>query len=473
MTTSEVTNSIERADRIFKMQMARHYEIGKRPLKERRKDLKRLLDAVLAHKGDIAEAVAKDLRKPALESDFSEVYPVVSEIRHNMKHLEDWAARKSYRTPMALFGTRSWLQPEPKGVVLIVSPWNFPFNLTLGPLASALAAGNCAILKPSESTPHSSALMAKIISEVFEPDHVALIEGEADVSAHLTSLPFHHIFFTGGPAIGKKVMAAAAQHLTSVTLELGGKSPAIVDSSAPIEETARKLVFGRCINSGQVCVAVDYVLAEKSISDKLLNAMHEQIGHFYGRPEESADLSAIVHEKHFDHLVALLDDAKSKGAVVEAGGVHDKSRLFFSPTILSHVSPDMRVMQEEIFGPILPVMTWSSKEEAIAQVHELERPLAYYIFSKRKSNIKFFLENSRAGSTAINEVFLQFGHPDLPFGGVNFSGIGKAHGEFGFREFSNYRSYLKKSLPFGASKFIMPPYGKLGKRIMGLLIKWL
>lgn len=473
MTKPEETNSIERANRIFKMQMARHYEIGKRPLKERRNDLKRLLDVVLAHKEEIAQAVAKDLRKPSLESDFSEVYPVVSEIRHNMKHLEDWAAQKSYRTPLSLFGTRSWMKPEPKGVVLIVSPWNFPFNLTLGPLASALAAGNCAILKPSESTPHSSALMAKIISEVFEPDHVALIEGEADVSAHLTSLPFHHIFFTGGPAIGKKVMAAAAQNLTSVTLELGGKSPAIVDRSAPLEETAKKLVFGRCINSGQVCVAVDYVLAEEAIHGALINEMRTQIGQFYGRPEESADLSAIVHEKHFDHLVDLLDDAKKKGAIVEAGGVHDRSKLFFAPTLLSNVTPSMRVMQEEIFGPILPIMSWPTKEQAMSTVHDLERPLAFYVFSKRKKNTRYFLENSRAGSTAINEVFLQFGHPDLPFGGVNFSGIGKAHGEFGFREFSNYRSYLKKSLPFGASNFILPPYGKTGKRIMNLLIKWL
>lgn len=473
MTQLPEQQQIERADRLFKMQMARHYEIARRPLKERKNDLRRLLKAVLDRKDAIAEAVARDLNKPALESDFSEVFPVVTEIRHNLRNLEKWASRRTVHTPLSLFGTKSWVQPEPKGVTLIISPWNFPFNLTLGPLSSALAAGNCVILKPSESTPHSTALMKEIIENCFDPDHVALIDGEVAVSTHLTSLPFHHIFFIGGPAIGKKVMAAAAENLTSVTLELGGKSPAIVDSSAPVTSTAEKLVFGRCINSGQVCVAVDYVLAEKGMTDKLVNEMRTVIGRFYGKPHESADLSAIVHEKHFDHLVSLLEDAKDKGALVEAGGVHDKGRLFFSPTILTNVTPEMRIMQEEIFGPILPVMSWSTDDEALSTIHNLERPLAFYIFSKNKKTIRKLSEASRAGNTAINEVFLQFGHPDLPFGGVNFSGIGKAHGEYGFREFSNERSFLKKTLPFGASKLIMPPYSGFSKKVMRLLIKWL
>ncbi len=473
MTPLSDEQQIDRAERIFKMQMARHYEIAQRPLKERKNDLRRLLKMVLERKDDIAEAVAKDLKKPALESDFSEVFPVVSELRHNLRNLEHWAARRSVHTPLSLFGTKSWVQPEPKGVTLIISPWNFPFNLTFGPLSSALAAGNCVILKPSESTPNSTALMKEMIEACFEPDHVALVDGEAAVSAHLASLPFHHIFFTGGPDIGKKVMAAAANNLTSVTLELGGKSPAIIDATSPLTSTAEKIVFGRCINSGQVCVAVDYVLAEKSIAEKLVNEMRTAIGRFYGRPEESNDLSSIVHEKHFDHLVTLLEDAESKGAIVEAGGIHNKQKLFFSPTILTNVTPDMRVMQEEIFGPILPVMTWSTNEDALSMVHRLERPLAFYIFSKNKSNIQKLSASSRAGSTAVNEVFLQFGHPDLPFGGVNFSGIGKAHGVYGFKEFSNERSFLKKTLPLGASKLIMPPYSGFSKRVMRLLIRWL
>lgn len=465
--------AFEQIDRIFKMQQARHLEIGERPLSERKKDLRRLLKSVLNHRNEIAEALRADLGKPAIESDLSEVYPIKSDIKHALSELNSWAGKRSFRSPLALLGTKAWVKPEPKGVVLIISPWNFPFNLTFCPLVSALAAGNCVMLKPSEATPRSSALMGKIIREVFQPDHVALIEGEVAESTYLTSLPFHHIFFTGGPAIGKKVMAAAAQNLCSVTLELGGKSPAIVDASANLKEAVRRIVWSRFFNSGQVCISPDYALVDERIYSDFMEEVKSCIQSFYRDPSTSTALSKLVHDRHFEKIKQLFEDATAKGAQVLTGGHYDASKRFFAPTVLSHVSNEMLVMQEEIFGPILPVLSYKNHSEAIALMNTLPRPLAFYIFAKGRNNIQPFVLNSRAGSTGINETFIQFIHPELPFGGVNFSGIGKGHGKYGFDAFSNERSFVKQQFAMNATRFIHPPYTSFTRRLANFMMKWL
>lgn len=470
MTSSHVT--IDQTNRIFNQQMERSLEIGNRRLAARKADLRKFLKVVMAHRAEIADAVAKDLNKPGVESDLSELYPIKSDVKHALANLDAWAERKFMSTPLSLLGTRAWVKPEPKGVVLIISPWNFPFNLTFGPLVSALAAGNCVILKPSESTPNCAALMHKIISEAFEPDHVAVLQGGPEISSHLATLPFHHIFFTGGPEIGKKVMKAAAENLTPVTLELGGKSPAIVDATANLDDAVRRIIWSRFFNSGQVCISPDYALVEESIRDAFLEKVQAQIKAFYDDPVKSKDLSSLVHEGHFGKISRMIDDALDKGATLVTGNERIAERRFISPTVLTNVNTSMLVMQEEIFGPILPVMTWRTVDEALRLVHSMERPLAYYVFSKNRGNTRRFLDESRAGTTAINECFIQFVHPELPFGGVNFSGMGKAHGKYGFDVFSNERSYIKQVFRWNAPRFTHPPYNKFTRKVADLVVKY-
>ncbi len=465
-------NHIEHANRHFAMQQARALEIGNRPLSERKKDLKRLLSVLMKYRDAIADAVKTDLNKPKVESDLSEVFPIKSDIKHALSNIDEWASRKDFSTPLQLLGTKAWAKPEPKGVVLIISPWNFPFNLTFGPLVSALAAGNTAVLKPSESTPTCAALMAKMVSEIFDPDHVVVLEGGPELSSHLVSLPFNHIFFTGGPQIGKKVLRAAAEHLTPVTLELGGKSPAIVDHTANLNDAVSRIVWARYFNSGQVCISPDYALVEKAIAEPFVAQVVAQIKQFYGDGMANTNLSMMVHEQHFDKVVALINDAIEKGAEVVTGGRSDRSRCFIEPTVLTKVTPEMAIMNEEIFGPVLPILIWNHPDEAIRQIHALERPLAYYVFSKSKPNVRRFVNESRAGSTAINETFVQFTHPELPFGGINFSGMGKAHGKYGFDTFSNKRSFVKQRFRLNAPKFVHPPYAKFTQKLADTLIRW-
>lgn len=447
-------------------------EIGNRKLIERKRDLKKLLKALLDNREAIANACRQDLNKPSAESDLSEVYPVKVEIKHTLANLDQWAARSYVSTPLSMIGTRSWVRPEPKGVVLIISPWNFPFNLTFCPLVSALAAGNSVILKPSESTPNCSALMAKIIADTFDPDHVCVVEGGPEVSSHLVSLPFNHIFFTGGPQIGKKVLKAAAEHLTPVTLELGGKSPAIVDRTANLEDAAQRIVWARFYNSGQVCIAPDYVLVDDEVADRFVKLVAKQVARFYGDPINRQALSSLVHAGHFTKITAFIADAKKKGANVICGGEADEKTRFVPPTVLHDVSADMDVMTEEIFGPILPIINWRTVDEALSIVNQLERPLAYYIFSHSRANTRRFTNESRAGSSAINETFIQFIHPELPFGGINYSGMGKAHGKYGFDTFSNARSFVKQTFRWNAPLFAHPPYGAFTRKLADVLLRW-
>jgi aldehyde dehydrogenase (NAD+) len=468
-----MNTTIEAAKTVFNTQLNSYIEIGKRSIPERKSDLKHLQKAILTRRDRIAEELHNDLGKPYVQCITDDIRPVVDEIRNALKELNKWSSVTSMPSSLSLIGIKAFTKPEPKGVVLVLAPFNFPFNLAMGPLVSALAAGNCCMLKPSEFTPHTSEIIREIVEEVFGPSQVAVVQGDGTLAAALTAMPFHHIFFTGGVATGKKVMRAAAENLCSVTLELGGKSPAIVNEDADLDNAVSRITWGKFLNSGQVCISPDYALVHESIHGTFIKSMHECMARYYGKPLESKSLSNIVNTHHFDRLVVLLNDALAKGALIESGGVYDRDKLRFAPTVLSNVSFDMNVMNEEIFGPIMPIIGWESHEEMLAILARNDRPLALYGFSKSSTWIKKLISDTRAGSTGINDCIIQFIYPKLPFGGINASGIGKAHGKAGFDEFSNTRSIIKQQSKYNLTRLINPPYTRNTNKMAQLILKWL
>lgn len=458
---------------LFNKQKAHQFVVGNSSYKERIAKLKALKNAIEnTYKDAIRDALYADFKKPSVETDITEIYPVISEIKYVTSHLKQWLSNQKVETPLALIGTSSYIKYEPKGVCLIISPWNFPLNLTFGPLVSAIAAGNTVIIKPSEMTPNISKVMATIVEHLFKEDEVALIQGDAETSQELLKLPFNHIFFTGSPAIGKLVMKAASEHLTSVTLELGGKSPTIIDETAHLKSAAKRITWGKFINCGQVCIAPDYILIHESVATEFLKEVKLQLETFYrNNAETSESYGRIVNQKHFERLMNHLNDAKSKNATIEIGGKFSERDHFIEPTVLSNLSEDTTLMQEEIFGPILPIKTYKSIDEVIHYINSKEKPLALYIFSTSKKQINHIINNTRAGSTCINNNVLQYSNHHLPFGGSNNSGIGKSHGFYGFEEFSNKRSVLKQNFK-GAMEMLFPPYTHLKKKMADLTIKW-
>ena len=458
---------------IFKAQSQHQYTLGNSSASQRISRLNALQKAVeKTYRKDLQEALFKDFKKPVIETDLTEIHPVISEIKLIKKQLKSWMLPLRVKTPFVFIGSSSYVIQEPKGVCLIISPWNFPVNLTFGPLASAIAAGNTVIIKPSEMTPHTTAVMAEIVSAVFKPEEVSLFEGDATVAQSLLSLPFNHIFFTGSPTVGKIVMGAAAKHLSSVTLELGGKSPTIVDASANIDQAAKKIAWGKFLNNGQICVAPDYLLIEHSIKEAFIIAFIKHTKHFYSEQvSKSEDYGRIVNQKHFERLLAHLEDAKKNGGTIEMGGDFIASENYISPTLISGLTADATLLKDEIFGPILPLKTFKKIEEVIDYINAGEKPLALYLFSKKPAIIKQVLRNTRAGSTAINHSVVQYSNHHLPFGGSNNSGIGKAHGYYGFQEFSNQRSVVKQ-FSFSAVEILMPPYTPLKKRLSEWTTKW-
>jgi aldehyde dehydrogenase (NAD+) len=445
-------------------------------VKERKKLLKEFLEFILTNRERIANAIHQDFKKPFGEIDLSEIYPVVSEIRYAIDHLDEWTDIKKVNAPINYIGTRSEIQIEPKGVCLIIAPWNFPFNLCFGPLVSCLAAGNTAIIKPSEMTPNTSALIAALVSEFFDEDIVKVIEGGAEVSTELLTYPFDHIFFTGSPAIGKIVMRAASEHLTSVTLELGGKSPTIIDEKAELKSAANRIAFGKFLNNGQTCIAPDYILVHEKVKDKFIELLKAEVVRLFGangKVDESVQSYArIVNERHFTRLNQLLEDAILHGAKIELGGDVNSKTNFIHPMILSKVSPQARIMQEEIFGPLLPVLSYSTESEMVTMINSRPKPLALYIFSGNKHFQKDILSKISAGSACINDCVIQFTHPNLPFGGVNNSGIGKSHGYAGFLEFSNQKPVLKQLTRFSAISLLYPPYTAKMKNLINMMLKY-
>ncbi|MGB3605522.1 MAG: aldehyde dehydrogenase family protein [Psychroserpens sp.] len=458
---------------LFEKQKLNQFAIGRTTYKERIKKLNRLKEALeVTYKQDIREALFKDFKKPQLEVDLTEIYPVIDEINFVKSNLKSWLKKQKVDTPIALLGSSSWIRHEPKGVCLIISPWNFPVNLSFGPLVSAIAAGNTVILKPSEMTPHTSKVMHAIIKDLYDENDIALVEGEVEVSQALLKLPFNHIFFTGSPQVGKIVMKAASAHLTSVTLELGGKSPVIIDDTSHIDKAVKKLIFGKFVNAGQTCIAPDYVFINDAIKPAFIAAFKKHIIAFYSEtPSASNSYGRIVNEKHFKRLKGYLDDAISRNAEIAVGGISEEKDHYIEPTLVFDVSEDSELMQNEIFGPILPVKTYTNIQEVIDYINSKGKPLALYIFSKNKKQINTIIKNTRAGSTCINHNLLQFLNHNLPFGGSNTSGIGKSHGYFGFLEFVNQRSVLKQHT-ISAVDLLLPPYTNFKQKIVDLTIKW-
>ena len=363
---------------LFEKQKANKYNVGNSTYKQRIKKLNDLKHALeFTYRDQIKQALFDDFKKPFTETDLTEIYQVIGEIKHVKNHLKFWMKKQKVETPLALLGSSSWFTYEPKGVCLIISPWNFPLNLTFGPLVSAIAAGNTVILKPSEMTPNISGVMETVIKDLYDDNEIALVQGEVEVSKELLKLPFNHIFFTGSPAVGRIVMNAASKHLTSVTLELGGKSPTIVDKTANIKSASKRIAWGKFINNGQICVSPDYLLIHEDIKTEFLAELRSQIQLFFSEDASKSDsYCRIVNEKHFNRLKGHLDDAKSKDASIEIGGKTNSDENYIEPTVISNLPEESSLFQEEIFGPILPVKTYSEIDEAINYINSKEKPLA-------------------------------------------------------------------------------------------------
>jgi aldehyde dehydrogenase (NAD+) len=440
---------------------------------ERLAKLERIRDMIGRYRDRIYAALAADFRKPEAEVDLAEIFPIVHEINQARRHLKRWMKPKRVLPTLAMLGTSAEIRYEPKGVCLIISPWNYPVNLTFGPLVSALAAGNTAILKPSEITPRTSALMAEMVRETFPPEEVALFEGDASVATALLELPFDHIFFTGSTAHGRSVMAAAAKHLASVTLELGGKSPAVVDETADIAKAAKNLVWGKFTNNGQTCIAPDYVLVQETVKDRFLTEVSQAIAKSFGgnaeRQAGSADYCRIVNQKHFERIKSLIDDAENKGAKVVIGGETRSEERFIAPTVLTDVAKDADILREEVFGPVMPVVGYSDLDAAIDEINGRPKPLSLYVFSRDSQHAEKVLRNTSAGGSCVNHSLVQFLHGHLPFGGVNNSGIGNAHGYFGFKAFSHERAVVKDR--FSITHMLFPPYTGLVRRLVKLTVR--
>ncbi len=456
-----LASASEDIERVYAKQRQNRDAVAASPATERIGKLRRLRAAMFEHRSELYAALWADYEKPAPEVDMSEIYPVVSEARHAMRHLRLWMEPHRVATPLALFGSRSRIIYEPKGVVLIISPWNFPVNLTLGPLVSAIAAGNCVMIKPSEMTPHTSACMKRIIGTLFDESEVAVIEGDSAVAEALLKKKWDHIFFTGSPAVGRVVMKAAAEHLTPVTLELGGKSPVIVDRTANLDEAAKKIAWGKFLNSGQICIAPDYLLIDEAIREPFIKKLRAAI---------APETGLIVNERHAARVKRLFDDAVAGGAEVVAGGEFDQRDI--APALLANVDPESAIMQQEIFGPLLPMITYRTIDEALRVIAAREKPLVLYLFSRSRKVIDDVLRRTTAGGTAVNDTLIHFYQLNLPFGGVGESGVGKAHGEFGFQAFSNARGVFEQPTRFSAIQLLYPPYTKLKKKLIDLTIKY-
>jgi len=458
--------------RVFAAQKANIQILANTNARERKTKLQKILDWTLSHETHIGEALYNDFKKNPAETNLGEIFGVVGEIKHLIKNLNSWMKPQSVSTPINMIGTSAHVLFEPKGVCLIISPWNYPFNLSIKPLVQAIASGNSVILKPSELTPNTSKLIKEMISDLFDNNEVYLIEGDAEVSQILLNQPFNHIFFTGSPNVGKIVMSAAAKNLTSVTLELGGKSPCVVDETANIKKSAEKIAWGKFINNGQTCIAPDYILVHESVESEFVNEMKNAIKSMYGEDEkQSDDYCRIVNNRHFNRLNELLEESIRKGAKLAVGGKTDSSENYISPTILTNVDDSMKIMNEEIFGPILPVVSYKNNSEVIAHIKNREKPLAMYINSKKESNIRYFMDNTSAGGTVINDCVIHYGHTQIPFGGINNSGIGKSGGIWGFIEFSNQRAVVRQK--FGTFKMIYPPYTPMVAKLIRFIVQYL
>jgi aldehyde dehydrogenase (NAD+) len=468
-----------------------------RPLGYRRAQLQKLHDALVTHETVLLAALQADLRKSTYEAYTTELGLVLSEVRHALRCLPAWMRPQRRPTPLLAWPARGFIQPEPYGVALIMGPWNYPLQLLLSPLVGALAAGNCVVLKPSEFAPRTVATIAQLIGATFAEEYVAVVQGERDVAEALLRERFDSIFFTGSTKVGRAVMTAAARHLTPITLELGGKCPCLVCADAPLDITARRIVWGKFMNAGQTCVAPDFVLADRRVRVSLVEAMKRAIRQFYGDdPQKSEDYGRIVNRKHLDRLTSYLAGTFDSRAAADVsrrhngrqqnaptdvggyklsagrteretrgpatgrivhGGQHDASDLYLAPTILTGVAADAPVMREEIFGPILPVLEFDKLDDALALLHDRPTPLALYLFTKDRATQERVLTATRSGGVCLNDTITHMIGKDLPFGGLGESGLGAYHGQASFDCFTHRRSVLRRSLAFDPKLRYPPP----------------
>ncbi len=458
---------------VFKSLQGHQYAVANRDAKTRLKKLDSLKRAVeINYREQLKEALHNEFKKPYAEIELTEIFPVISEIKFVKQHLASWMKKQKVDTPLALFGSNSYYYHEPKGVCLIISPWNYPINLVLSPLISAIASGNTVVLKPSEFTPKINAVIKDIVEYVFTDNEVVCIQGGVETATDLLDLPFHHIHFTGSPKVGKIVMQKAAKHLSSVTLELGGKSPVIVDETANLNKAAKSIAWSKFLNGGQICIAPDYLWVHESKKEALIEKIKEHTRLLYtNNPQESNSYCRIVNNQHLNRLKGHLDLAISEGAKLHMGGSFDDLDCYLEPTILSSVSHNNPLFTEEIFGPILPVKTFKNLQEITRELRSKEKPLALYIFSSSNKNTQYILQNTRAGSSCINTAIVQYSNPNLPFGGSNNSGMGKSHGKFGFVEFSNQRSVVNQYWT-GFLPLLFPPYTALKEKIAKMVVRW-
>lgn len=418
--------------------------------------LERLKKAILLKEEEIYEALQKDLGKSQFEAHVTEVGFVLSSISFMMKHVKEWMEPEFVKTPAHLQPAKSFIVQEPYGSVLIIGPFNYPFQLVMDPLVGAIAAGNCAVVKPSEAAVHTAKIVKDILTEIYPRDFVQVVEGGVEETSALIHAPFDYIFFTGSATVGKIVMKAAAERLTPVTLELGGKSPAIVDQTANVKRAAERIVWGKFVNNGQTCVAPDYVLVHETVKKKLLKEIINCIQDFYGEDSmDSPDYGRIVNGKHFDRLIEMLN--KEKGNII-FGGKSNRDELYISPTLLDGVSWDGPAMEEEIFGPILPMVSYQNYGEVIHRIRQMPKPLAAYLFSENEQAQEYFLENLSFGGGCINDTISHVGNIHLPFGGVGASGMNAYHGKASFDLFTHSKSILKKSTKLPV-RLGYPPYG--------------
>lgn len=459
MTETEIRQIVENQRTYF-------YTGATLPLSHRIEALKKIQSYILTHEAEIGKAIRKDLGKSDFESYMCETGLVLSEITYMLKHIRSFAKEKNVLTPLAQFHSRSFKKPSPYGVALIMSPWNYPFLLTMDPLIDALAAGNTVVLKPSAYSPYTSAVIQSMIEECFDTRYVAVITGGRAENTCLLNEHFDYIFFTGSQTVGKEVMRHAAAHLTPVTLELGGKSPCIVEESANIKLAARRIVFGKYLNCGQTCVAPDYIYCDRKIKDQLLAEIKRQIKRqFRSEPLTNKNYGKIINEKHFDRITKLIDSSK-----VVFGGKCDRTTLKIEPTVMDHVTFDDAVMQEEIFGPILPILTYDSLDQAIHKINSMPHPLALYVFTSDKTAARKVTARCGFGGGCINDTIIHLATSEMGFGGFGESGMGSYHGKDGFRTFSHYKSIVDKKtwldLPMRYQ-----PYRKINEKLIHLFLK--
>jgi aldehyde dehydrogenase (NAD+) len=455
-TLSKIPEIIQKQRQFFATGKTKNLEF-------RLEQLKLLKQAILDRQEAIVAAVNADLNRSEFEAYFE--IASISEINYALKHLKSWAKPKKVPTPIDQFPASAKIFPEPLGVVLIIGPWNYPFQLMISPLVGAIAAGNCAVLKPSELAVNTSRVVTELVENTFSPAYITSVEGGVETSQQLLAEKFDHIFFTGGTKIGKIVMEAAAKHLTPVTLELGGKSPCIVDTTVDIDRAAKRITWGKFINAGQTCIAPDYLLVDRRIKSDLLDSIKKYVSEFYGDdPSQSPDYARLINQNHFERVASFLGDGK---AIV--GGQTKPEERYIAPTVLDEVNWAAPVMQDEIFGPILPVLEYIDLNEAIAQINQRPKPLALYLFSKDKQTQQQVLERTSSGGVCLNDTVMQIGVTELPFGGVGESGIGSYHGKASFDTFSHYKSVLKKGWWLDLDWRYAPYTGKLDliKRVVG------